>query len=51
MKKLTKKQVKEYIKMEIRLFEMDFTDTKYGKRAKLLHHHYQLILDLINRME
>ena len=50
-KKLPRKFVIEHMKTEIRLFKWDFTSKEYGEKAKLLHKHYKIILDLIRRME
>lgn len=48
MKKLKLSDVKQVIKSNIEMLEMDFEDKKYGKTAKLLHKHYTSILILLN---
>lgn len=51
MARLTLKFVKEHLKMEIEMFEMDFKDKSYGEMALLLHKHYTRILALLEKIE
>jgi len=50
-RKLTLNDVKTILQSNIEIFEMDFEDKKYGKKAKLLHKHYTNILHLLNVMK
>lgn len=49
--KLTLQDVKELIKGEIEMFEMDFDHKKYGEKAKLLNKHYTLIYHLLEILD
>jgi len=49
--RITLNDVKTVLESNIDIFEMDFEDKKYGKKAKLLHKHYKSILGLLNAVE
>ena len=48
--KLTLQDIKEIIKGEIEMFEMDFEDKEHGEKAKLLHKHYNRIYVLLSNI-
>ncbi|MGH7885675.1 MAG: hypothetical protein ACRENO_08285 [Thermodesulfobacteriota bacterium] len=47
-KTISLKIIKQILESEIEMFEADFKNKKYGKKAKLLHKHYKKILVLLN---
>jgi hypothetical protein len=51
MSKITIEDVKDFIKREIDFFDSDLEDKKYGEKAKLLKHHYERILSLLEHVK
>ena len=51
MSEITLQEVKHVLELEIELFESDFEDKEFMKKAKLLHKHYKKILALLEHVK